>query len=439
MVSILSKYRIKLLTKLQCEYESVEYFEKCRDYIPSSFSRSRVLTFQRLIVLLMKIKTSYQRELDLFCKEIFKGEYNIREVTKGALSQARAKLNPYAFTRLQEITVETFYEDAPYDTWNTFRLLAVDGSVLNLPYSKSIIEEFGKEDYITKASGVKSMARCSILYDVVNQVTLDAQISGYRTSEKTLLESHLGFLKEGDLILGDRGYAYSSIIHWLSDRNVDFCFRFHENKLNVVKEFLKSKKEEIEFDFPLGKRSQKTLKSKKEIKPVRIRLIKVKLDNGTIEVLGTSLLEKEKYPVRIFKNLYHKRWGVEEAFKMLKSRMKLEDFSGKTARSIRQDFHAKILMMTLCAVMSHPIEQKVRDEYSAEKRGNKYNQKINRADAIAETRNNIFAIFISKSKQIVIDTMDNIILASRSIIRPNRSNKRTKQVPKRKPLNYKNL
>lgn len=439
MVSILSKYRIKLLTKLQGEYESTDYFEKSRDYNTSYFSRTRVLTFKRLIVLLMKIKTSYQRELDSFCREIFNGDYNIREVTKGALSQARAKLNPYAFTRLHEITIETFYEDAPYDKWNSFRLLAVDGSVLNLPYSDSIIEEFGREDYITKSSGVKSMARCSLLYDVLNQVTLDAQISGYRTSEKTLLESHLDLLKQGDLLLGDRGYAYSSIIHWLSERKVDFCFRFHDHKLNVVKEFLKSEEQEKEFDFHLGSRSKKALGFSKATKPVRVRLIKVKLDNGTIEVLGTSLINKEKYPVKIFKSLYQKRWGVEEAFKMLKSRMNLEDFSGKTARSIRQDFHAKILMMTLCAVMSHPIEQKVRDEYNAEKRGNKYNQKINRADAIAETRNNILAIFIHKARQAVIDTMDNIILASRSIIRPNRSNKRTKQVPKRKPLNYKNL
>lgn len=435
----MNEYRNSLLSNLQNEVESKIYFNQCRDNNPKAFSRSRVITFKRLIVILMVLRTSYQRELNRFCKRLVKGDFNIRQVTAGALTQARAKLNPYAFIRLREISVQTFYDEAPYIKWNNYRLLAVDGSVLNLPYSESIIEEFGSENYINKSSGIKSMARCSLLYDVMNQVTLDGQISGYKTSEKTLLEKHLGLLKKGDLLLGDRGYAYSSIIYWLSIRKVDFCFRFHDHKLNVVKAFLKSDAQDIEIDIQLDRKSIKSMNLPTDTAPIKVRLVKVELDKGEVEVLGTSLYNKAKYPTKIFKDLYHKRWGVEEAFKMLKSRIQIEDFSGRTARSIHQDFQAKIFMMTLCAVMSHPVEQKVRQEYKAEKSGNKYDQKINRADAIAETRSNLISIFIGNQKQKVIDAMDQIILASRNIIRPNRSNKRLKQVPKRKPLNYKGL
>ena len=65
------------------------------------------------------------------------GEFNIREVTKGALTQARAKLNPWAFQRLNEVSVEAFYDGAEYLEWKGMRVLAVDGSNLKLPKSQS--------------------------------------------------------------------------------------------------------------------------------------------------------------------------------------------------------------------------------------------------------------------------------------------------------------
>ena len=42
---------------------------------------------------------------DRFVKEISDDDFNIRAVTKSAFTQARAKLNPLAFKRWNEITV----------------------------------------------------------------------------------------------------------------------------------------------------------------------------------------------------------------------------------------------------------------------------------------------------------------------------------------------
>ena len=64
----------------------------------------------------MIFKSSLQRDLDRFFKSLYDEDYNIRSVTKSALSQARAKLNPWAFKRLNEVAVKSFYESAPYLT-----------------------------------------------------------------------------------------------------------------------------------------------------------------------------------------------------------------------------------------------------------------------------------------------------------------------------------
>jgi hypothetical protein len=85
----------------------------------------------------MLLKRSLQRELDSFFKSISSSEFSIREVTKGALSQARAKLNPYAFIRLNEVAVDTFYQEAEFNVWQGHRVLAVDGTRLLLMRIKS--------------------------------------------------------------------------------------------------------------------------------------------------------------------------------------------------------------------------------------------------------------------------------------------------------------
>ena len=74
--------------------------------------------------------SSVQRELDDFFAQILDQDYSIREVTKGALSQARAKLKPEAFVEMNAVACRDFYAGAPYLLWNNHRLLAVDGSTL---------------------------------------------------------------------------------------------------------------------------------------------------------------------------------------------------------------------------------------------------------------------------------------------------------------------
>lgn len=64
----------------------------------------------------MTFKSSIQRDLDRFFKRLYDADYNIRKVTKSALSQARAKLKPEAFKRLNEVAVQNFYQSTPYLT-----------------------------------------------------------------------------------------------------------------------------------------------------------------------------------------------------------------------------------------------------------------------------------------------------------------------------------
>ncbi len=200
----------------------------------------------------MNFKTSIQRELDNFFKEVTDSDFNIRHVTKGAFSKARQLLDPYAFIRLNQIAVDTFYETASYDKWLGHRLLSCDGSRLVLPNHPTVVEEFGQHKFGPKADSLRSLALCSTLYDALNYVTIDAQIDKYASSERDLLVKHLDKVKKGDLLLLDRGYPCIWLLYLLQAKGVEFCVRMKDDWWTEVNEFYKSDEDEkiVEFNLP---------------------------------------------------------------------------------------------------------------------------------------------------------------------------------------------
>jgi len=398
------------------------------------------LTFSNLILFIIKIRGAIQRELDEFYKALNRRDFKIREITKGALSQARAKLNEWAFIRLNEVAVNTFYEEAEYYVWHGMRTLAVDGTRLLLPNHASVKKEFGQHNFGPKADSPRSMALASMLYDVLNQITIDAQIAPYSESEGDLLSKHLDKIKKGDLLLLDRGYPCFWLLFMLKARGIEFCVRLKDNWWLKVKEFVESDEKERIVTFSLPKKDRSKLAAYPHMQNTTItcRLIKVELKSGEKEILCTSLTDAEKYLYEEFESLYHYRWNEEEAYKLLKSRIELEDFSSKTARGIKQDFHSKMFLMTLCAAYAHPIEERVTAEYKADE-NRKHNQKINRTNALSMTLDILISIFVRKDYKMSLKAFDENVSDTREIIRPDRVVPRKRRPKKTYSMNYKRL
>lgn len=389
---------------------------------------------------MLKFKSSIQRELDRFYKEVTQSDFNIRGVTKGAFTQARAKLNPWAFKRLNEVAVNSFYDGAEYYVWHKMRLLAVDGTRLVLPNHPTVAQEFGVHQFGPKADSPRSLAMGSLLYDVLNLISIDSQIAPYASSERDLLMQHLDQVKRGDLLLLDRGYPSFWLLFLMKAKGIEFCVRLKEDWWLKVKDFTDSLEKERIVTFTLPKKDKARLKDFPNMLDTEItcRLIKVELENGEKEVLCTSLTDEQTYLYEEFEQLYHYRWNEEEAYKLLKSRIELEDFSGKTARAVKQDFHAKVFLMTLCAAYAHPIEEKVIKEYQADQ-NRKYDQKINRTNALATTMDMLVPTFIRKEYSAALQAFDQLVEKTREVVRPGRRNPRKKKQKRLYSMNYKRL
>jgi len=66
-------------------------------------------------------------------------------------------------------------------------------------------------------------------------------------------------------------------------------------------------------------------------------MVKAVLNTGEIKVLLTNLYDQVIYKTAYFKNLYYMRWGVETSYVGDKNSQQLEQFSGHTFCSIKQD------------------------------------------------------------------------------------------------------
>lgn len=433
-------YRDNLTKDISDEFEEPTFIDRCRGGQKGVFTRRRSLTLKNLILTIVMFKTSIQRELDSFFKKLSDSDFNIRKVTKGAFTQSRAKLNPWAFIRLNEVAVNSFYNGDHYLVWYGMRTLSVDGTRLVLPNHPSIKEAFGEHRFGPKADSPQTLALASMLYDVHNSLVLDAQIAPLSSSERDLFEMHLDKTRKGDLLLADRGYPSIALMFLLKAKGVEFCMRMKDNWWLSVRGFNESDIKETIVKYKLPKKDKERLSEYPHMldSEIECRLVKVELENGKTEILCTSLTDTKKYACEDFKELYHYRWNEEEAYKLLKNRIELEAFSGKTARAVKQDFHAKIFLLTLCAAYAYPIDEKVKKEYSADKDG-KYSQKINRTNAISMTMDILPALFAKHKFKEAIKSFDEIVFKTREIIRPGRKVKRKKKPKKQYSMNYKRL
>ena len=129
--------------------------------------------------------------------------------------------------------------------------------------------------------------------------------------------------------------------------------------------------------------------------PLKLRLIRVELNDGEIEVLITNLMDEKAFPAGEFKELYHLRWGCEENYKRLKQWVEIENFSGKSVLSIKQDFYAKVFTTNLTAMATNAAQIQI-DKETAHR---KHDYQVNFAQALSKMKNTIVELLALSVKK----------------------------------------
>jgi hypothetical protein len=392
----------------------------------ADFTRNRKQPFvATLLFMLNLLRRSLVIEIDGFVRHLserlLSGDGT--SFTSSAFIQNRKKIDPEVFNHLSGVIVENFYTDSN-DTlkyFRDFRILAVDGSWITLPYTSDLKKSFG----IAKNNSLVEVvqAKASVLYDVLNELVLDTILANLDQGERDLALQHQHQWKEGDLIIYDRGYPSYDFIYEHVKAKTDYLIRMTADSSAIVKAFLKGGKTSIVTDIFPGKNVSFKDKEYTRRTPLKVRLIRVELSTGEAEVLVTSLFDSRKYPAKMFKELYFLRWGIETFYDELKNKLKVEYFTGYSEATIRQDFLCAIFISNLQSVMVNDLEE----ELTEQNKGKKYDYKVNTNLSYGFLKNRILELLYKEAPlDKIFNELEALFLKHTIPIRNNRTNTRNK-------------
>lgn len=395
--------------------KSDEYKEAYR--IDNSFSRKRKLSFANTVYFICStLRKSLSSEINNFIEEHSYLEFP--NISKQAFSKARQNISKEAFKELCRVFVDSFYDSNLYlKKWRGFNVFAVDGTTIQVPDTSENIEYFGvvKNQSTTKTA----LASASALYDVLNDVVIDSIITQYKTSEKEMAKQHINSINsskllDNSIVIFDRGYPSYEMFNFLEAEGLFFLMR-------VSSSFTKTS---------AINSNDGTLNYKFGVELKKVRVIKIKLSDGSIEVLLTNIFDEAITPT-LFKELYFLRWGVESKFKELKSSIEIEEFSGTKPIAIEQDFYASIYLSMIASLIKKDADAAIANDNQHKNLKSEY--QANRNFILSEVFKKIIHMLIKPiSRMRILASLMEKAKKIRSQIRPNRTCERKNKHPRKK-------
>lgn len=240
-----------------------------------------------------------------------------RVPTTGALTQARARLGSEPLKVLFErIAKPVGAPGTASSWWRGLRLVAIDGTVFDLPDSDVNAAHFGRPGSGRgEKTGAFPQARVVALAECGTHAIIAAEIGPCTTGETTLARKLFPQLEEGMLLLVDRGFSGYDLWQAASAGGAQLCWRTKANAVLPVTELLPDGSYLSHLAPPRGNPGQ----------PVVVRVVEYTLEHpsrGKDEPpirLVTTLLDAGQAPATELAELYGERWEEENAFDELKT------------------------------------------------------------------------------------------------------------------------
>ena len=399
---------------------------------PQDFTRERQLTFPIVMLFaLQKTVKSIQRHLHEFLDQLAGGQL-FEPVSAGAWTHARSKLKHTAFIELNRASVlPTIYQEphAPsVARWRGHRLLGMDSSLLRLPKHEELFEQFSRvevSNHLGSTGVCYPEGRMSVLYDLLNRVALDGRLEPSSVGEVDLAMEQLTQARPGDVVICDRGFTGYLYLAWHHHLGLDYIARCSTGSFLAAQELFRrgraGRSVVVKLFAPPGQKAQaRQLGLPLEL---RVRFVSVRLSTGELEVLATSLLDAVEYPTPEFLEVYHWRWNHETFYGLMKSRLDLENFSGQTAESVRQDFHSTLLLCNLESILTSPIDAQFAEQSTPEQ----HPKQVNRSVAYHALKHQLLPLLYSNQPiEEVVAKLQGLFTASPAIKRLGRKVPRQK-------------
>lgn len=419
-----------------------DFVAKCRLYKQSHFTRSRKMPLNPLLLSIVFRKgRTLHVELRYF-KELFRMK---EKLSKPGYLKQRMKLNPEAFLELLRFHAKNYYDDKQSVLkWKKYLILAVDGSSCNVPLTRENVAAYG--DTAKHGGKERPQIGISCLFDVMNRMVIDLHTATCKFDERAEAIYHVDRAEKviGEhpcIYIFDRGYPSGVFFLDLMERNRTFVIRLGSTCFKREQRTMISEDEwrDIEFDTPrIGAtlRNGKTENAKRmeAAGKIRLRFVKIILDEGNEEYLITNLLSEEASTSEMAK-LYHMRWGIESAFDDMKNKLQLENFTGCKPVIMEQDVYATGYLYNIL----NDIMQDAEKERNDRDKEYKYKMQINKNLAAGVIKEELIRLILESKPDIQEKIMNDIIEEIKQNLLPVREMRQNKRSSGKLASKYSNV
>jgi len=285
-----------------------------------------------------------------------------------AYSQSRGRLPTEVLRRCVQAAARTV-RDAVGDTylWCGHRVWLIDGTSCSMPDTPSLQRAFGQPDGQQPGCGFP-VAKLTALFCWASGAVLDVAIGPYRDSELRLWRSLWGWLRPGDIIVGDRFYCTYADLGGLVLRGCDAVCRLHQRRKVDWRTGRKLGPDDrlMRWERPTEHARGRTV-SLRQWRRLPTTLA-VRLIRGAVGCPGfrsrqilvaTTLLDPVAYPAEEILALYGDRWTVELRLRDIKITLGMDILRGKSPSMVRKEIYMHLLAYNLirqlmaCAAAEH--------------------------------------------------------------------------------------
>ena len=378
------------------------------------FTRKRALSFKVMFVTILRKSV---KSLSIVMNELFMDGHIEVPVTPSAYTQARKKLRHTAFKELSDSIVEMQYSDSKnIKLWREYRLLGVDGSYIILPNTPEITKEYGEISIKNqKYTGKYSSALFLCYYDVLNDLTVASALDTSRTYEVDSAIELLDKTNSNDVCIFDRGFCTYKLPAIMQQKNRHFIIRCQKSSFKAFEPFFNEVLTDKIVTLNVPEKQKKEMERLKLPSSIKVRIVAVTLSTGEIEVLMTSLTDPE-ITREDFKALYGMRWGVETFFGKIKGRLSLENFTGHSIESVKQDFWSTLFISNYESIITSDVNQKLENNGPGTK-------KVNKAVAFNVIKHQAFNILYSEDDDLEhkFENLEKLFMTGAVPVRENRN------------------
>ncbi len=385
------------------------------------FTRRRALTFGLVTLLILQKSV---KGMQLVLNEFF-GKLKRLPVSSSAFTQARSHLRHTAFIELnQKAVVDVCYGDGDYQRYRGFRLLGVDGSKVHLPDTPAIREVFGTIDHHPEGGRPQPYALASVVYDLLNRVALDARLVEGTAYEVDVALQQLELLQADDLLVFDRNYPDYVFLAHLIQRQRHFVGRCRRSSFTAVQRMFDGSGPASQI--VTVRAPQRTRRHVRELglpEWMTVRLVRLILPTGDVEVFITSLLDEERFSTAELGQVYGWRWGEETFYGTLKTRLVLENFTGQSVEAVKQDFYATVFITGLETFFTQDAQTRLEQRSSQ----NRYPQQVNQNVAFNAIKNQVLDLFYRETDDdAILQQLTRLFLTKPTCVRLDRNVPRQK-------------